>query len=494
MTYMPGEWDLKALVRNLAELPEESACVEFKVNNTDPQQIGQYISALSNSAAIAEQHRAFMVWGVADESHDIVGTTFDPSKAKKGEEELESWLTRLLSPQIFFKFFSVELDEKRAVVLEVSPAIGNPTTFQGEAYVRIGSYKKRLRSHPGAEQQLWQALGRRSFEGLFAKEGLSEAEVVALIDYPCYFKLLKLPLPESRAGIIESLERDGICRRAEDGRFAITNLGGLLFAANLADFPSLSRKSLRVVQYSGNSRIKTLREQVGQRGYACGFSGLIDYLTTLLPQNEVLGQALRVDQPLYPPVALRELLANAIIHQDFTLSGRGPMLEIFDNRLEISNPGSPLVKPERFLDSPPLSRNETIAAMMRRIGICEERGSGWDKVAFEVEFHQLPAPLVEVSGESTRTTLFAHRPLSAMDKEDRVRALYLHACLKWVSREHMTNTTVRERLGIDDRNKAQASRYIREAVEARAIKPYDASAGPRAMRYVPFWADGSQGG
>jgi len=156
--------------------------------------------------------------------------------------------------------------------------------------------------------------------------------------------------------------------------------------------------------------------------------------------------------------------------------------------MEISNPGVPLVATERFLDTPPKSRNEALASMMRRMGICEERGSGVDKVVFQTEFYQLPAPMFEVTGETTRAVLFAHRPLSKMDKADRIRACYLHACLKYVNREYLTNTSLRERFGIKPQNIAVASRLIREAVKAKTIVPHDEQAAPKLMKYVPFWA------
>jgi len=196
---------------------------------------------------------------------------------------------------------------------------------------------------------------------------------------------------------------------------------------------------------------------------------------------------LRKDLPMYPELAVRELVANALIHQDFFVKGAGPMVEIFSDRMEITNPGTPLVDTERFLDTPPKSRNESIASFMRRIGVCEERGSGIDKVVFETEFYQLPAPLFEVPGENTRSVLFAHKTLNEMDKADRIRACYLHCCLKLVKREPMSNTTVRKRFGIEEQNKAQASRIIKQTIEAELIRPYDADSGARSMRYVPFW-------
>ena len=122
-----------------------------------------------------------------------------------------------------------------------------------------------------------------------------------------------------------------------------------------------------------------MKEQVGAKGYASGFEGLIDFINGLLPSNEVVEQALRRTVPMFPELAVRELVANALIHQDFFVAGAAPMVEIFDDRLEITNPGVPLVDTQRFVDSPPKSRNEALASLMRRIGICEERGSGWTK-------------------------------------------------------------------------------------------------------------------
>ena len=164
------------------------------------------------------------------------------------------------------------------------------------------------------------------------------------------------------------------------------------------------------------------------------------------------------------------------------------MIEIFAERMEITNPGLPLVKTERFLDTPPRSRNEALASFMRRVGICEERGSGVDKVVFQTELFQLPAPSFETPEGSTRAILYGHKALSDMDRADRVRACYLHACLRFVERDPMTNSTLRGRFGIEEHNSAIASRIIRDAMEDGLIKPYDPDQGKKYAKYLPFWA------
>lgn len=172
------------------------------------------------------------------------------------------------------------------------------------------------------------------------------------------------------------------------------------------------------------------------------------------------------------------------------MPGTNPMVEIFSDRMEITNPGIPLVDTNRFLDSPPRSRNEALASFLRRIGICEERGSGIDKVVFQTELYQLPAPIFEQTDNHTRSILFAHREFAEMTKEDRIRACYLHCCLKYVNREYMNNGSLRERFGIDAKNSAMVSRIIKEtcAKEISLIKLYDPEAGNKARKYVPWWA------
>lgn len=480
---------LSSLLRELCKLPQETEWLEFKENMAEAQEIGEYISALANSAALAGKANAYLIWGIRDDSHAIVGTSFNPKATRVGNEELENWLLRLLSPKIHFSFYDVTVEGRAIVILEIERTLRHPVQFSGQEYVRIGTYKKKLKDFPEHERSLWRIFDRVPFESNVAAEHLTESDVLSLLDFTTYFDLIGRSLPESNRQIFEALQSDNLIAPTAAGRWEITNLGAILFAKRIDSFGSLGRKAVRVIQYRSTNRIDTLKEQLGSRGYGAGFEGLIHYVNTLLPSNEIIRRALRGETSTFPELAIRELVANAMIHQDFTITGTGPMVEIFSDRVEITNPGEPLVRMERFVDSPPRSRNEALASLMRRIGVCEERGSGWDKVVFLTEVHQLPAPLTEAVSENTRVVLFAHRPLSRMDKEDRVRALYLHACLRYVNREHMTNTTVRERFGIEPHNTATASRLIREAIEAGQILPYDRSSAPKLMRYIPFWAD-----
>jgi len=488
MTIARTDVYLLGLLGELRRLPRETEFVEFKHNDAAPDEIGEYASALANSATLQGKAAAYLVWGIDNDSHEVVGTTFSAASAKVGNEELENWLLRLLSPKIDFHFYEFTSEGRHVTLMEIGRAFRHPVQFKGQEYIRIGSYKKKLKDFPEQERALWRIFDTTPFEDHLAAENLSADIILSLLDFPAYFDLLKRPLPDSKNGILDSLASDRIIIRSVSGEWNITNLGGILLAKRLADFRGLARKAVRVVVYKGDDRLETIREQVGGKGYASGFEGLISFVNTLLPTNEVLGQALRKDVPMYPEIAIRELVANAIIHQDFFVGGAGPFIEIFRSRMEITNPGQPLVEPNRFLDSPPRSRNEALASFMRRIGVCEERGSGVDKVIFETEFFQLPAPLFEVAGDNTRVVLFAHKPFGRMAVSDRIRACYLHACLKYVQRDPMTNSTLRLRFGISEKSSAMVSRIIKETVDGGLIRPMDEKSGRKFMKYVPFWA------
>ena len=476
------------LVCELCKLPHETEWVEFKVNNSEPKATGEYISALANSAALHGKACAYMLWGVENGTHDVVGTRFSPTVQRKGGEPLETWLLRLLKPHVDFRFHEVLVGEQRLILLEIDAARQYPIAFSGVEFIRVGSVKKKLKDFPQKEQALWQVFNTVKFEDGVAAERMSAEDVLLTLDYPTYFALLNAPLPDGHAAILNALQRDRLIRPCEAGGFDVTNLGAVLFAKRLDDFSGLKRKAARVIQYRGTGRMETLKEQEDNRGYASGFEGLVTYVNAALPANEVVGHALRETVPMYPEIAVRELVANALIHQDFLVTGAGPTIEIFNDRIEITNPGEPLVDTQRFIDNPPRSRNEALASLMRRFGICEERGSGIDKVVFQAEFYQLPAPLFEAPQGFTRTVLFAPKTLVSMDKTERVRACYLHACLKRVMQDYLTNASLRERFGIKAGNRAIASRCIKEAVDTGMIKPFDEYAGKRMMKYVPFWA------
>ena len=156
--------------------------------------------------------------------------------------------------------------------------------------------------------------------------------------------------------------------------------------------------------------------------------------------------------------------------------------------MEISKPGTPPISVERFIDEY-RSRNERVADLMRRLGICEEKGSGVDKVVKAVEGHQLPPPDFRVGEVRTTAILFSYKEFEKLDRNERVRAAYQHCCLHYVSNEQMTNQTLRERFGLPANKAESVSRTIRDAVEQNKIKIADPEQSSLRYRsYIPYWA------
>ena len=395
----------------------------------------------------------------------------------------------LLSVEFVFHFHSFADDDRHFVILEVPRATTKPVQFQGVEYIRHGSYTKKLKDFPEKERELWRLFDKQPFESLVAMTNISAEEVVRLIDYPTYFDLIKFPLPETRRGILERLIADDVIIKNEAGNWDITNMGATLFAKRLDDFKSLRRKAVRVIMYRDNSRLETIKELITSKGYAVIYDVVVDNIMALTPGNEVIERSIRREIPMYPEIAIRELLANMLIHQDFTITGAGPIVEIFVNRIEFTNPGKPLVETDRFVDMPPRSRNESIAAFMRRMGFCEERGSGIDKVVRAIEEHKSPAPAFDAIGDNTRTILFAPKPFIEMSKTERIHAAYLHACVRFVNLEYLTNKSLRERFGLEEKNIASITRVINDAVKDCLIVPIDQDGKSRRhAQYKPNWA------
>ena len=480
--------NLDKFVESLARMPTETSWVEFKHDNYDPTMIGERISGLANAAAIEDRAYAYMIWGVHDKTHAIVGASEDLQTIKIGNDELEGWLRQRLSRNVDFNFETTTVQGKRIGVLSVTAAVGYPVSFQKNDYIRLGSITRKLNEFAEKRGQLWDKLRNSKFEVRIAKDELSVAEVVALLDCQSYFDLKSIPFPTNQDGIIHYFCEEGLTVKQDNGLYSITNLGAILFAKRLSDFPSVSRKAIRVVKYKGDNKLEMEHDETGSKGYAIGYEGLIKYVCALTPSSEPINLALREKQSAYPVIAIREAIANALIHQDFTITGAGPLVEIFSNRIEITNPGSSLVDVMRIVDTPPKSRNEKLAALMRQMNMCEEAGSGWDKIVISCEMMNLPPPKAISYEEATNVRLFSKLPFSRIANESKLLACYWHACVRQVQEDQLTNNSLRIRFGLPESSAGIISRLIKEAVENNLIKPFDSNAGRKYMRYIPIWA------
>lgn len=469
MTTTPGQIDL------WRRLPSEKQTIEFKEakDSFARERLCEYCVAIANEGG------GHLVLGVADKPpRPVVG-----SNAFRNPIETADVIFRQIGFRVEVE--AVDHPDGRVVVFTIPSRLrGTAYHFEGRYLMRSGASltsmsEDRLRSIFAEGAPDW--LEEPSINGLDGQG------VIQRLDVQGFFDLLKIPYPTTQAGVLDRLLEQRLIDEI-DGSYSIRRLGGLLLAKRLDNFPDLARKSPRVIVYTGVSKLETRIDQIGQLGYAVGFQRLVGFVMQQLPQNEVIESALRREVKLLPENSVRELLANALIHQDLKVSGSGPVIEIYQDRMEVSNPGEPIVMVDRFIDGYQ-SRNERLADFMRRMKICEERGSGIDRVVYEAEFFQLPAPKFQSSLIRTTATVYGPQAFEEMDREARVRACYQHCALRWVCNQRMTNQSLRERFGLAENKAAITSQIIAATIEAGMIKPDETVGGSRKYaRYLPIWA------
>ena len=429
--------------------------------------------------ALANEGGGYLILGIADyPPRPVVGSKACPDVTRQAQQLFDTLGFRV-------DIEEVEHPEGRVVVFDIPP---RP---KGTAYHLDGAYLMRSGAAlvPMSEDQLRRIFGEGKLDWIEeqALGDLEAEDVVELLDTQTFFELHKLPYPTERTGVLDRLIGERLIDQI-DNRYSIRRLGALLLAKRLEDFTELVRKAPRVVVYTGRDKLQTRIDQIGTKGYAVGFQGLVRFVMEQLPQNEIIKDAIRAEVKLVPEIAVRELVANALIHQDLAMRGASVMVEIYANRLEISNPGEPIVPVERFIDGYQ-SRNERMATVMRRLGVCEEKSSGIDRVVHNAEVYQLPAPDFRVTGSRTLVIIHGPRRFEDMDRDDRIRACYQHAALKCVMAERMTNQSLRERFRLPESKTAIVSQIISAAIEMGKVKADETMGSSRKFaRYLPFWA------
>jgi ATP-dependent DNA helicase RecG len=459
--------------------PAETERLEFK----EAKQQYDTTKLLRYCVALANEGGGHLILGVTDKPpRQVVG-----SQAFLSTIALNDIKARIVE-KLRFRVDTTELQHPngRVLIFEVpTRPVGHPFAFDGAYLMRAGEdlvpmTPDVLKSIFAEDQQDWFTRPARS--------NASPEDVIALLDTQNYFELLDIPYPTHRDAVLERLHSQALIKQTAQG-WTITNLAAILLAKKLDAFsPELARKAPRIVIYEGIDKLQTRNDVTGGRGYAVGFEGLVDFVHSAAPQNRFIEDVVREEVKMFPRQALRELIANALVHQDFLATGASVMIEMYGDRVEISNPGKPPIQVERFIDEY-RSRNEQLADLMRRFGICEEKGSGIDKVVNAAEVFQLPAPDFRVGETRTTAVLFAHQDFAHMSKSDRIRACYQHCCLLYVSNQRMSNQTLRERFRLSESKTATVSLLIGATKDNGLIKADESeSTSTRYARYLPFWA------
>lgn len=475
---------LHCLEQSLSPVPHEVNELDWKASLSDHKdRLAEHLMAFANYP-----NGGSLVFGVSD-SGQLVGV--DQTEVAQMANTLANIGRDAIEPPLAIDHAVVDFKGVPVLLVHVPEQGVKPVHRRGktieESWLRSGgTTRKASRQEVGA---LMLNSATPNWEGLRASTLLNLNEVLARLDVAIIAKLLERPLPNEPAELGNWLLAEGLA--VADGRgFYITNFGAIAAARKLDDFGTLERKRIRVIRYRGTNKVNTIDELPGNKGYAVGFEGLIGYLKRSLPHSEVIQQSLRTEVSVYPEIALRELIANALIHQDFTVTGAGPMVEIYDGRIEITNPGTllPGKRPDRLIGTTPESRNEQLASSFRRYRICEERGTGFQKVVREIELFGLPPLVFTLQENAFRVTLYAPRKFSEMSQTERIEACYQHAVLQYLSSNTLTNTTARERFKLHEKYRNQITNLIGDAVASGRIKRKDAGNGKKFAEYLPYWA------
>jgi ATP-dependent DNA helicase RecG len=479
--------DPDALLKKLCARSSETDWLEFKRNQFEAESVGKYVSGLANAAMFHQEQFAYMVWGVADETHEIVGTNVRLGSKKVGSEDFLLWLNKFVKPKINIHAVQIDVDGKHIEMLVVEPGYQLPVSFQGREYMRVATSLLPLSEHPEKQRALWQITSSYSFERSTIANHMSREDLFRKFDIETLLELLGA---EGRTPVnaLDILQQHGLVRDNSQGGFEVLALLGICAARNMNDFPLLQHRAPRVITYAGNDKLKGAEDDTeGQRGYLVAFRAILKHIMAQIPSEEQIQQGVRSRIHKIPEEAIREFLANALIHQDFTAKGERPLVEIYKDRVRFINPGVPLINIERFIDGGTVSRNPTFANLMRLAGLCEQRGSGVDRAVRAIELAALPPPLFAAIEGSTTVTAYMPRRFAEMTSDERIRACFQHAQVCHERNQPMSNGTLRQRFGLADKQISQVSIVIREAISAGKIKPLNEDQANRNARYVPAY-------
>ncbi|RWF40868.1 MAG: transcriptional regulator [Mesorhizobium sp.] len=478
----------QALISTLTAYNGEQEWFEFKKDNVSPDDIGEYISALANSAMLENKAKAYLLFGIRDADHAVIGTTVRLENEKIGNEHLINWLHKMLTPSIHLEFSHCEVDGKRVEIIEIGPTYDRPVLFKNVEYIRVQSSKRRLKDYPAKERTLWHLTSRFAFESGLAASNYSRDQIFS--EFYCHelAKAIYSSHPMSDINVLESLLSDGLVIDNLQGGYDITNLFVVAAARDLSRFRTVSHKSPRVIIYKGTNKLVGLDDVTGRYGYIVSFPRILRFIGEKVSGKEIFLHGVRKREKFYPEIAIRELVANSLIHQDFIDTGPGPTVEIYDDRIEITNVGESLLDPIRMIDAPPKSRNERLAGLMRAARFCEARGSGVDRACWAIEQAMQAPPMFQVVEGSTIVTMYKHTDFGSMTKEERVRACYQHSVLSHLNGAPMTNGTLRKRLGLNHNQSPAATNVINDTIAAGLIRPLDEDQGKKFAKYLPIWA------
>jgi ATP-dependent DNA helicase RecG len=370
--------DLTALLDRLRAEPRESEWLEFKSNRYAPQAIGEYLSALANSACLLGKPHGYLVFGIEDGTHAVVGTRFDPQAERgQGNQLLPLWLALGLKPKLGFEMHVCQYQGERVVVFEVHPAFDRPVEFYGKAFVRNGTSKTSLSVYPEKERAIW--MRRVDWSAQVCEQAtLADLDPKAIAEARRQYAEKNKTKPEKLADLAEWDDATFLNKAKLTVRGAITNAALLLLGREEAS-SFLAPAVARVSWILKNERNEELDYEHFGPPMLLNVDKVLARIRNLTVRELPDGTLFPVELTQYDAWVIREALHNCIAHQDYGLRGRIQVVET-PQALLLTNVGGFLpgrVETVIEQDAPlEVYRNPYLAEAMVSLNMIDTQGGG----------------------------------------------------------------------------------------------------------------------
>ncbi len=477
---------LELIEKSLAPFPCELNELDWKeALSSNGEKLSKHLSAFANLPG-----GGFLVYGI-DDHGKVIGVGSE-GEIKNITSSLSNVARHNLKPEIKIEFVKFKHSGRLLLAAYIHESVQKPVSLKNKglefSYIRVAGNTRQM-SEPELRAAMLSSRMLR-YEELPAVLPISnQSKWVDLFDFSEFVKRTNPTPINNKEALNEHLFHHKLLLKTK-GKYLPTNLCVLLCAEDFRAFPGYEKFAIRITEYDGSSKISSKRDIFFNQGYSLTLDDAVSKISSLLSHRESIKKASRINESLVPEIAIRELLANAIIHRDYTQNNGFVTVDIFSDRIEITNPGGllPEISSDRLIDHPSKTRNEVLADIMRKTHFAEEKGSGYDKVVNSIEINVLPPIKWRLEQDYFCVILYMPKKFSETEKEERIEAVFQHSCLNLVSNKRTANKSIRHRFAFGDHEQTKTLRLIQDCLKAGRIKCANSKDLRRDWHYLPYFA------
>lgn len=474
---------LNLLEKSLSPIPQELNELDWKASTCKAERMSKHLSAFANYSG-----GGFLVFGI-DDKGTVNGLTQKDADLFSGQ--IANWARDLVTPEVRTQIFSFVFKDKALLGVFIEEAFDKPVHKKSgtieDSFLRAGG-QSRLMTRDEIRHSMMSSRHQRFEEMPASLPSIMVVNWQEQFDFSEFLQRTRFDSTDPNR-LMEHLFSHKLIARI-DQKYLPTNLAILTCAKDLTQFPSYERYAVRLTEYSDTTKMQAKRDHTFRSGVSLSLDSIVKHIIESLPHSEIIQNATKLRTSVIPPVAIRELVINSIMHRDFSKTNSFITIEIFSDRIEITNPGGllPDISVDRLIDHPSICRNEVFSDFLRKLGLAEERGSGVDNALIAIELWGLPPIIFESQRDYFKAIILMPKKFNDMSKDERITATYQHTCLNKLTGRRTTNSSLRERFKFSAEETTKIGRLITDAVEAQRIKLANPNASKRDFHYVPYWA------